>query len=206
MKEIWKDVPGLEGLYQVSNMGRIRSLDRTIIRSASRTRGAHKATMKGRILKLVLRKDGYLVAPLGKTLPCKRVHQLVAEVFLPNPENKTMINHINGNRKDNRVNNLEWCTNQENQIHARDILGSFDVVYNSRKIRCIETGVTYTNSSYAACDLLGYGSRRGVPLSKIRHTASNIRMCASPKYPRQICHGYHWEFVRDTGPADTQQG
>jgi hypothetical protein len=195
MQEIWKDIPGLEGLYQASTLGRIRSLDRIIIRGASRTRGPHKAKMKGRIISPVSRKDEYLVVPLGKRLPCKRVHQLIAEVFIPNPEKKQMINHINGNRKDNRIENLEWCTNQENQIHARDTLGSFDIVHNSRKIRCVETKTTYINSSYAACEVLGYDSRRGVPLSKIRYTASNIRMCANPKYPRQVCHGYHWEFI-----------
>ena len=148
MKEIWKDIPGFEGAYQASTLGRIRSLDRTITRGASKRRGPYEAKLKGRIIKPVLRKDGYVVVPLGESLPCNRVHQLIAGTFIPNPENKPMINHKNGDREDNSVNNLEWCTNQENQIHARDILKrEFGV---GKPVKCIETGQVFSSAVKAA--------------------------------------------------------
>lgn len=180
-KEIWKDIPGYEGVYQASTLGRIRSLDRIIVRSASRKRGPHKAKLNGCVIKPVLRKDGYTVVPLGKSSPCNRVHQLIAETFIPNPENKPMVNHINGNRADNSVKNLEWCTNQENQIHARDVLKrTFGV---GKPVRCIETGQIFKNSKDAA--------------GGDRSRAGRIGLVCNHKYGRKTCMGYHWEFVED---------
>lgn len=179
MKEIWKDIPGFEGCYQASTLGRIRSLDRTITRGASKRRGPYEAKLKGRIIKPVLRKDGYVVVPLGESLPCNRVHQLIAGTFIPNPENKPMINHKNGDREDNSVNNLEWCTNQENQIHARDILKrEFGV---GKPVKCIETGQVFSSAVKAA----------NGDISK----AGRIRLVCNHKYGRKTCMGYHWEFV-----------
>lgn len=181
MKEIWKDIAGFEGVYQASTLGRIRSLDRTIVRGPSKRRGPYEAKLKGRIIKPVLRKDGYVVVPLGQSLPCNRVHQLIAETFIPNPENKPMINHKNGDRGNNSVNNLEWCTNQENQIHARDILKrKFGI---SKPVKCIETGQIFENSTVAAN---GNKSRAG-----------RICLVCNHKYGRKTCMGYHWEYIND---------
>lgn len=181
MQEIWKDIPGYEGLYQASNLGRIRSLDAIIYRSASRTRNGYYAKKRGKILHLCNGVQGYLVVNLGQRHKNKRVHRLVALTFIPNPGNKPMINHIDGNVKNNNINNLEWCTNQENQIHAVKVLHRSQGEHQNKPVKCIETGEIFINSQRAA---------RG---NKV--TASNIRMCASPKYPRQTCMGYHWEFV-----------
>ena len=179
MKEEWKDIPGYEGAYQASTLGRIRSLDRTVVRGASKRRGAYKANIKGRIIKPVLRKDGYAVVPLGQTSPCNRVHQLIAGTFIPNPDNKPMINHINGDRGDNSVNNREWCTNQENQIHARDILKrKFGV---SKPVMCIETGRIFTSAREAANGDIS--------------AASRICSVCNHRYGRRTCMGYHWKYV-----------
>lgn len=180
MKEIWKDIAGHDG-YQVSNLGRVRSKDRLVLRSASRLRSEHIVKYSGVILKPVVNHDGYIVVPLGKESPCVRVHQLVAKAFIDNPEDKPMVNHIDGNKANNDVRNLEWCTNQENQRHAFEVLHRPQGAYQNKAVRCVETGKIYENSQRAA--------------NGNKSIASNIRMCASQKYPRKTCMGYHWEFV-----------
>lgn len=194
MQEEWRDIAGLEGRYQVSNFGRVKSLDREEYRRDAH--GGHATfRYRGRLLSLVKNSKGYNIVPLGKNRPWVSVHRLVAEAFIPNPENKPFINHIDGVRTNNRVANLEWCTNQENQIHARDVLRVMDKPYNSKKIKCVETGDVFINASYAAVSAIGAKQRKDISKNKLRSTAGNIRMAASPEYPRKTCMGYHWEFV-----------
>lgn len=112
MKEIWKDVKNYEGLYQVSNLGNVKVLDR-IVNSAIKNNT--KVKRKGRMLKQYI-KQGYPQVTL--TLNNKRkycnVHRLVAEAFIPNPNNLPQINHIDENKLNNNVDNLEWCTAKYN--------------------------------------------------------------------------------------------
>lgn len=113
MEEIWKDVVGYEGRYQVSNLGRVKSL--RMWSSVQR-----RYCQRERILKQYQNTTGYFQINL-KTNGTRRlglVHRLVAQAFIPNLENKREVNHINGIKADNRVENLEWCTSQYNTIHA----------------------------------------------------------------------------------------
>lgn len=113
--EIWKDIYGFEGHYQISSLGKIKSLPRTIIHS-----NGFVQRIKERILKTQIRRKGYEEARLAKSY--RVVHRLVAIAFIPNPLNKPEVNHKNGIKHDNHVGNLEWATPHENAIHARRVL------------------------------------------------------------------------------------
>lgn len=118
--EIWKGVFGLENRYEVSTLGRVRSLP---IESKF---GINTKKYPGCILKLLYDKKGYLFATLNLGHNVKKryyVHRLVARAFLPHVVGKNIVNHKNGVRDDNRVENLEWCTTSENNLHAYRVLG-----------------------------------------------------------------------------------
>lgn len=112
MEEIWKDIHGYEGLYQVSNLGRVKSLPRG-------KQWPYRQTHNN-IRKPKLNKNGYLCVNLSKenNVQWFNVHRLVAMTFLPNPYNLPEVNHKDEGRIDNRVENLEWCTHQYNLTYG----------------------------------------------------------------------------------------
>lgn len=121
MEEVWRDMKDYKGLYQVSNLGRVRSLDK-IVNSANQYGAVYTRKRKGKILKpFIDGKGNYLQVTFYTEGTNKRnylVHRLVAQEFIPNPDNKLEVNHIDGNKLNNSIDNLEWVTAKENMQHA----------------------------------------------------------------------------------------
>lgn len=192
MEEIWKDIEGYEGLYQVSNLGRVKSLDR------KRWNGKVYGKWKGRFI--TIRKDvkGYCTVKLnkngkGKT---KLVHRLVAESFIKKEREEYEVNHIDGNKCNNNVDNLEWCSHSYNAKHAWDTgLNKYtekrhEIMKNNhyrkgmpsekrKKVKCIETGVVFNSIAEAA-------EKLSLQRSKISNVINGYRKTTG---------GFHFEYI-----------
>lgn len=151
--EIWKDIQNYERIYQVSNLGRVRSLSREV-KSGQKT-----LSLKDKIRKLNPNGNGYLNLLLHKEGIKKayRVHRLVAEAFIPNPTNLPEVNHIDGDKLNNSVSNLEWCDKSHNEIHARHLgLKTFKSI--CKPVIRLEDGKEYNSIAKASKDI---GVHRG---------------------------------------------
>jgi hypothetical protein len=125
IQEIWKPIKNYEGLYEVSNLGRVKSLARVTLKRHSISKQIMNYPQKELIMVGSI-SAGYPSVLLSKNnIPVNNlIHRLVATHFIHNPEDKEQVNHKNGNKKDNRVENLEWNTRSENQKHSYAVLGT----------------------------------------------------------------------------------
>jgi hypothetical protein len=123
MKEIWKDIEEYEGLYQVSNLGRVKSIEKRFSSC-----GKPKKIAREKILKERETEKGYVSVMLCRSCNKKqyRIHRLVAQAFIKNTGNKPFINHLDGNRKNNNSDNIEWVTHKENMQYSFFVRGRSD--------------------------------------------------------------------------------
>lgn len=167
--EIWKDIKNYEGLYQVSNLGKIKSIN-------------YNRTKKSKLLKFSITK-GYYRVHLCKNKKIKSyfVHRLVAEAFIDNPLNKPFINHLDCNTKNNYYKNLEWCTQKENINYAQKINSS----YNDRNKKVGQ--YDKNNNLIKVYDSISEASRQtGIFTSSISYSANKKRKSGG---------GYIWKFI-----------
>ena len=176
MQEIWKKVPNTDGMYYISNFGNLVSYN-----SNHHVKTDRPKVIKGRNLR------GYIQVNLSGKLYL--LHRLVAEAFVPNPDNKLFVNHKDGIKNNNHVDNLEWVTQSENMKHSYDVLRQPLPPGNPKRIRCIETGIIYKSATDAQ-------RKTGIAKTNIGKVA-----LARETSGRRLGHtnltagGYHWEFV-----------
>ena len=171
--EIWEDIKGYKGYYQVSNKGRIKSLERIV-----KSKNNSFKTQSGKLLKLATDSQGYSIVNLSKKNKqmTRTVHRLVAETFIPNPYNKNQVNHIDENKKNNNIKNLEWCSAQYNTQYS---LG--------KKVRQISNCGKYIKTWASAAEV---ERQLGINNTSISACCNNIRKTAG---------GYKWEFTNVGG-------
>lgn len=193
MEEIWKDIRGFEGRYQVSNIGRVRSLDKTWLTYNWKRQGLMECKRKGKLLKPLNRSDGYYGVWLrdGLKKECRSIHRIVAETFIPNPCNLPQINHRDENKSNNRVDNLEWCTAKYNSN------------YGTRKDRIREYNIKSVMTPIIQYDMNGNVINTFESLSEAERMSgiSSVDIAGVCKGRRASTHGYVFKYRNLTNPS-----
>lgn len=166
MEEVWKDIEGYEGLYQVSNFGRVRTL---------------------KIMKPAKLKKGYLYLTLSRDnkKKCTSVHRLVAKAFIHNPRNYPQVNHIDGNKENNNINNLEWCDNSFNQKEA------YKLGYQKPR-RHYKTAYKVNQYNLEGDYIKQWESVASIE-RELGYSKASISGCCNGIYKK--AHGYIWKYV-----------
>lgn len=187
--EEWRPVVGFEESYEVSSYGNVRSKTRTI-KISTKTGKSYNQTRRGEPIKAFDDGHGYMHIRLrkdNKTYNTK-VHRLVAKAFIPNPDKLPEVNHINGDKQDNRIENLEWVSASSNCLHAAYEL--CNTKPRPKTVLCVETGVIYRSCMDAQRDT-------GIHNTSISLAAREKEVVDSRgyKYKIQTAGGFHWRYL-----------
>ena len=175
-KEVWKDIKGYEGLYQVSNLGRVKSVARNIYRNNKGTFCNH--FYKEKIFD-VDSLEPYPRVTLSKDNKSKHfsIHRLVANAFIPNPNNLPCVNHKDEDKTNNNVNNLEWCTHKYNSNYGSR--NDRIIEKQGKKVLCVETNIIYRSVNEAA---------------RLNNMSANY-ICACCNNKCEKAYDFHWRYL-----------
>ncbi len=194
MNEIWKDIKGYEGLYQVSNLGKVKRLSRIMIDSLGR-----KINISEKILKpsFTTKNNGYYLVKLTKNKKSKMylLHVLVAKNFIPNPLGLPQVNHKDENKLNNSLNNLEWCTVKYNNNYGtkRERLSKNHSLAGTektmKKVMQFDKNLNLLNEFNSLSEA-----------AKVTNTCINsISMCCNNKKYRKYANNFIWKFKEEKG-------
>jgi len=183
MEEIYKDIKGYEGIYQISNLGSVKRLEYKRYNKKAKAFVIYKEHL---LKPIINNAKGYKVVSLCKDgiIKIKTIHRLVAETFIPNSSNYKCVNHLDGNKMNNDISNLEWCTYSENIQHAYriglnkknkevnqyNLNGEYLSTYKSTYKASYETGINQSNI-YMCC--VGKRKRAGKYIWKFKNNKEN---------------------------------
>lgn len=205
VNEQWKSISGYEGFYEVSDVGRVKSLKRL---------DRMGKPWDERILTTYIDKYGYECVKLHKNNKLKHwcVHRLVAEAFISNPNNKPQINHIDGNKQNNHVNNLEWCSAKENSQHAWNI-GLSKISDYTRERASLANKGTGNPAWRGGVSAFTKDGEFIMTFDTLKDAANWVMRKREKAYIAQICeccngkykttYGYKWRYTKDGGFGST---
>lgn len=176
--EEWRNVPGWEWEYQVSNFGRF----------------ARVKNGKRHMRVATLFSTGYYYVTLRRNGASKLVplHRIIAEAFIPKYSSGSVVNHMDGDTKNNAIDNLEWCTQRKNCVHRTRVLGHGSQPTAKKAVVCVETGEVFDSLRSAALSVI---KKRCDENGKyVDGVSTHIRDCCLGKVGRATCMGYHWQF------------
>lgn len=186
--EIWKDIKGYEGLYQVSNLDKVKSIEKDIIRVRN---GKEIIThIPEKILFQWKNSKGYLSVAIGSKQSRKlyKVHRLVAEAFIPNPDNLPQVNHIDEDKSNNKVENLEWCTNRYNCNYGTYNFRLSEKLKGRKAFWLTKAVIQYSmNGEF----IREFESIRDAAKA-VKSSPANISMCCKGIY--SSCKGFKWKL------------